>query len=54
MPDSCASDLSSIPGKVCQFFENFILLNSSNWTRIMKKLECSTVCGYENKPGACL
>ena len=39
MSDCCASDLGSIPGQVCKFLENFILLNSSNWTRSMKKLD---------------
>ena len=42
MPDCCASDLGSIPGQVCQFLKIFFLLNSSNSTRIMEKLEYST------------
>ena len=29
-PDCQASDLSSIPGQVSEFFVNLILLNSSN------------------------
>ena len=36
-PDCCASDLVSIPRQVYTLLENFILLNSSNQTKIMKK-----------------
>ena len=40
--DSWASDLGSIPVQVCNFLKiNFILLNSSNQTRIMNKLDCN-------------
>ena len=39
MPDCCASDQGSIPEHL-PFFENFILLNSSNLMRLMKKLDC--------------
>ena len=39
-PDCQASDLGSIPGQVSELFVNLILLNSSNYTRIMKKLVC--------------
>ena len=37
MPDCCASDLGSISGQVCPFFENCILLNSPNQMRNMEK-----------------
>ena len=42
--DCCANDLGSIPGQVCKFFD--IWLNSSNKTRVMKKLESEVrLCG---------
>ena len=37
--DSQANDLGSILGKISNFFVNFILLNPSNYTRIMKSVE---------------
>ena len=37
--DSWAYNLVSIPDQICEFFVNYILLNSSNYTRIMNKLE---------------
>ena len=40
MPDCCESDLGSISGQVCQFLKFSFLLNSSNSTRIMEKLDC--------------
>ena len=33
----CPNDLGSITGHVSKFFENYILLNSSNQTRFKKK-----------------
>ena len=38
MPDCSASDLGSIPRSSLPIFDKFILLNSSNSTRLMKKL----------------
>ena len=42
-PDSCASELGSIPGRD-NFLENFILLNSSKIRQeFWKKLECQNI-----------
>ena len=38
VPDCDASDPGSTPGQVSNFI--IILFNSSNYTKIMKKLEC--------------